>query len=74
MADPIPTSRRQNEPLATQPADPWALDSARWPEPERGDLWPALPEDPPSASMDSVQFLRSAERLQTLDREQRGGR
>ena len=74
MADPIPTSRRQNEPLATQPIDPWVLDSARWPEPERGDLWPALPEDPPSASVDSVQFLRSAERLQTLDREQRGGR
>jgi len=74
MADAIQTARRQDEPLAPQPADPWLLDAARWQEPEREDLWPALPEDQPSASMDSVQLLRNAERLQTLDREQRGGR
>ncbi len=74
MADATQNAPRQDEPLAAQPAAPWLLDSARWPEPERGDLWPALPEDPPSASMDSAQFLRDAERLRTLDHEQRGGR
>ena len=65
---------RKDEPSATQPVDRWPLASARWPDPEQVDPWPALPEDPPRATTDWAHFLRNAERLRALDLEQRGGR
>jgi hypothetical protein len=38
----------------------------------REDPWPALPEEPPEPGEDGAALLRSWERLQRLDREQRG--
>jgi hypothetical protein len=72
-ADAFPGARHPDESAATKPVDQWPLASARWPEPEPGDPWPALPDDPARATADWTQFLRQAERLRALDLEQRGG-
>jgi hypothetical protein len=72
-ADAFPGARHPDESAATQPVDRWPLTSARRPEPEARDPWPALPDDPPRATTDWAQLLREAERLRALDLEQRGG-
>lgn len=56
-----------------QPLVRSSMPSARWPESESGDPWPALPEHSPIAAADWPHLLSAAERLRELDLEQRGG-
>jgi hypothetical protein len=64
------------EVLSTAPStlDSAALDSPHSTKSEQDDPWPELPEDRPVSTTNGVEFLRSLERLEALDREQRGGR
>lgn len=54
--------------------DSAALNSPHSPKSEQDDPWPELPEDRPVSTTNGLEFLRSSERLEVLDREQRGGR
>jgi len=55
-------------------AEKWPLLSARELEPETDDPWPALPENPLTATPAYAEDASSAQHLQALDLEQRGGR
>ena len=65
---------REVLPTAPSTPDSAALNSPHSPKSEQDDPWPELPEDRPVSTTNGLEFLRSSERLEALDREQRGGR
>jgi len=71
------TGRERSSPRADDLRTTQLVGQAAWnqtPESERVDPWPELPDDQSISTSELAQLLRSAERLRTLDLEQRGGR